>query len=57
MQRTHVRQTRTQEHGQGEQKSQTGKNIGKTDEGLVTEDEDEDLEAKSIELLMYRASA
>ncbi len=52
-----MRQTRTQEHGQGEQKSQTGKNIGKTDEGLVTEDEDEDLEAKSIELLMYRASA
>jgi hypothetical protein len=46
-----------QEHGQGERKSQAGQNIGKTDEALVTEDEDEDREARSIELVTYLAAA
>jgi hypothetical protein len=56
MHRTHMRQPRMQEHEQGERKSRAGQKIGKTDEALLTEDEDEDLEARSIELITYLAA-
>ncbi len=52
-----MRQPRMQELRQGERKSQAGQNIGKTDEALVTEDEDEDLEARSIGLDTYLTAA
>jgi hypothetical protein len=45
-----------QAHEQGERKSRAGHKIGKTDEALLTEDEDEDLEARSIELITYLAA-
>ena len=51
-----MRQPRMQEHEQGERKSRAGQKIGKTDEALLTEDEDEDLEARSIELITYLAA-